>query len=457
MKKDSEKNIEKKGMSRRKFIKNGTCAGLAIAGASTVLGEKSLIDSKKAFAMPIKEHDSMPFDIPANLERPSCKLNPMIRAMPPLNQRPENFQVAEDWMNFLTKSYVSYDGCCPDQPGFTRIDGAAYRAAFSVDQYKDGGNGAAYSRVGAFEWNPPVDPITESQWGSHIRNVNNVEVVDPKVASNAIKVLAKKFGGMSCGIAPYNEQFTYTDNYTLATESFAPNKFDFTPLHTIVVTFEYDYESVLCAPSFLGSFSTGIAEGQMGWIAFSLSIFLKDLGYNAIPIGHDTTINIASAIEAGLGELGRNGLLITPEAGPRVRFCSIITDMPLVNDKPITFGVHEFCEKCNKCAEACPGAAISFGEPTVDGPCEYSSYNGIKRWYINGEKCVAAEGSDNVRSCCAACVVACPYTKPRNWHHDLIRTLTGYPIITPLMKPMDDIFGYGKTYNQKACEKFWEL
>jgi len=60
--------------------------------------------------------------------------------------------------------------------------------------------------------------------------------------------------------------------------------------------------------------------------------------------------------------LGRNGLLITPQYGPRVRISKVLTDLPLVPDEPIEFGVTEYCEKCKRCAKYCPGQAILRGK-----------------------------------------------------------------------------------------------
>ena len=70
-----------------------------------------------------------------------------------------------------------------------------------------------------------------------------------------------------------------------------------------------------------------------------LAEFIRILGYKAIPMGNDTSLSIPLAIDAGLGELGRHGLLITPEYGPCVRLCKVFTDLPLEPDKPIQFGV----------------------------------------------------------------------------------------------------------------------
>ncbi len=70
-------------------------------------------------------------------------------------------------------------------------------------------------------------------------------------------------------------------------------------------------------------------------------------------MGNDTALSIPQAVDAGLGELGRNGLLITPDRGPCVRICKVFADMPLAPDRPVRFGVSEFCRSCARCADAC--------------------------------------------------------------------------------------------------------
>jgi len=65
------------------------------------------------------------------------------------------------------------------------------------------------------------------------------------------------------------------------------------------------------------------------------------LGYTAIPAGHDAASSILLAIDGGLGQLGRSGLLVTPEYGARVRIAKVRTDMPLIPDKPIDFALTE--------------------------------------------------------------------------------------------------------------------
>ncbi len=62
-----------------------------------------------------------------------------------------------------------------------------------------------------------------------------------------------------------------------------------------------------------------------------------------------------AARTCGLGEPGISGKIINREYGPFMRYCFIITDMPLETDEALTESI---CDKCGACAAACPGNAI---------------------------------------------------------------------------------------------------
>jgi len=65
------------------------------------------------------------------------------------------------------------------------------------------------------------------------------------------------------------------------------------------------------------------------------------------------------AVSANLGEIGRPGLLISPEFGPRQRLSMIATEAtPLPRVEHKDFGIEEYCKKCAACAKACLGNAI---------------------------------------------------------------------------------------------------
>ena len=57
----------------------------------------------------------------------------------------------------------------------------------------------------------------------------------------------------------------------------------------------------------------------------------------------------------GLGAAGMSGHLIAPKLGPFLRMAFIITDAPLECDAPFA---GTLCDRCGKCAAACPGRAV---------------------------------------------------------------------------------------------------
>jgi len=72
-----------------------------------------------------------------------------------------------------------------------------------------------------------------------------------------------------------------------------------------------------------------------------------------------------AAVSCGLGEIGKNNLLLTPEFGPHQRLCAILTDAKLEPDPRQEFNL---CKGCNKCADACPSGALTKDGYDVD-PC----------------------------------------------------------------------------------------
>ncbi len=158
------------------------------------------------------------------------------------------------------------------------------------------------------------------------------------------------------------------------------------------------------------SVATNIGYSRMGITDVALAEAIRTLGYHAIPCKNGTGLSIPMAIDAGLGQLGRNGLLITPDFGACVRIGKVLTDMPLIPDFPIDFGVTELCNTCMRCAKTCEVEAISFGDPTPDPPVETGNPGALK-WYVNGKKCLNY-WIDSGASC-TACQAVCPFTQPR--------------------------------------------
>ena len=180
----------------------------------------------------------------------------------------------------------------------------------------------------------------------------------------------------------------------------------------IVMAIEMNPEAIATAPAQPAAAAAANAYSRM---AFSLSCvgeFIRNLGYRAIQCGNDTALSIPLAIDAGLGALGRLGLLITPEYGPRVRICKVFTDLPLESDQSnneFINKVNETCKNCFKCAEECENQAITTDkEPTFSGE-SISNNTGVKKYYVSVEKCFEfwVENSSD----CGRCIAACPFSK----------------------------------------------
>ena len=99
-----------------------------------------------------------------------------------------------------------------------------------------------------------------------------------------------------------------------------------------------------------------------GWEAVPIFPNPAELGPQGVAVAEDRPApNVYpdfdyAAVAAGLGEIGFNGIFLSPSLGSRQRFHMIITDLAL-DPTPILEG--SVCDRCGKCAKACPLGAIS--------------------------------------------------------------------------------------------------
>jgi reductive dehalogenase len=179
------------------------------------------------------------------------------------------------------------------------------------------------------------------------------------------------------------------------------------------------------------------------FISTQVAAFIANLGYSASAnhLRHYEAILPPLAVDAGLGEIGRLGYLMTKELGPRIRLSAVTTDLPLVPDKPIDIGAEDFCRICKKCAHCCPSQSI----PLDDDPREF---NGSLRWKLNDETCFDYWGK--IGTDCNVCMKVCPWSHARTFPHKLIvAIITRNRLSRRLFNLMDDIF-YGKKPKPKA-------
>ncbi len=199
---------------------------------------------------------------------------------------------------------------------------------------------------------------------------------------------------------------------------------------------------------------SGYENRQMAWER--VVNFIKGLGYKAEMMVGMMAPTIPFALMAGLGEMGRTNRLISPIYGGAIRLETIVTDLPLALDKPIDFGLQEFCKHCKKCAKACPANAISFDdEPGWEPPGPYS-IKGKKVWYDRCDRCFQWSTANGYF--CGACMGACTWTKDnKTYLHDLAKmTAAKFPQHGKILALMDDLFGYGLLPKEKQGN-WWKL
>ena len=212
----------------------------------------------------------------------------------------------------------------------------------------------------------------------------------PAQAAKVIKRVAKLFGASMVGITNFDQRWQYKSRFSDIEGKDQPAEISTeTGLdHVIVLAIPMDYELMKTVPSALGSAATGMGYSNDTTLLIALSQYIRGLGYEAFGSLNDTALSIPYAIKAGLGQFGRNGLLITKDFGPRVRLGRIYTNMPLAHDKAINFGVQKFCEICKRCAKTCPSKSIPMGEPSST-PLSISNLKGVRKWTVDVEKCFA--------------------------------------------------------------------
>jgi len=236
--------------------------------------------------------------------------------------------------------------------------------------------------------------------------------LDPEEMTDIIKKLAIDLGAVEVGVTALNPMWVYSH------VGRGPEKWgqpiDKIHKYAIAFTVEMDYRYVEDAPGLPITEESASSYLFAANISIALASYIRSFGWpaRAHMAGSNYQIMLPPvAHDAGLGELGRMGYLISPELGARVRLGAVTTDLPLVTDEPITFGVQDFCEKCLKCAENCPSGAIPKGPKT--------DVRGVMKWPLNIEKCLhywRLVGTD-----CGLCMKVCPFSHPGALVHDLAR------------------------------------
>jgi reductive dehalogenase len=220
--------------------------------------------------------------------------------------------------------------------------------------------------------------------------------------------------------------------------------------YAIVVLVDQGYDTLSAASGDDWISNSQSFRGYM-WgsnIACTVADYIRELGRPAQAHTNfeSDVLHLPLVLQAGLGELSRIGeVVLNPFLGPRFKSSVITTDLAMATDKPIDFGLQDFCSKCMKCANECPCNAIPFGDKVM--------FNGYEMWKPDVAKCTSYRVTNHKGGGCGRCIKMCPFNKEGILAHRAALWLAiKVPALRGLLARMDDWFGYGV---RNQVKKWW--
>jgi epoxyqueuosine reductase QueG len=183
----------------------------------------------------------------------------------------------------------------------------------------------------------------------------------------------------------------------------------------VTIVYAMDHDAISTAPEPRSGIEVTRAYYVLGEITVKLAAYIRSLGYKAyahhprsIESEIGSVLHKPIAKKAGIGEIGRNTLLLTPEFGPRVRLATVTTELEVVPTRPMSIGLAEYCLKCHRCQNKCPVGAIP--EDKIEAsPTGNPDHGTIKLWRLDFKKCltmfIKTDG-------CAVCIKECTFNQP---------------------------------------------
>jgi len=245
-------------------------------------------------------------------------------------------------------------------------------------------------------------------------NPERTEVKDPAHMAGYIKEVARFLGADLVGVCELNQAYVYSRHGLRIdyAKGLGGKEIELPHKYAISVAVEMNYDRLRYEPGRIGNAEVGLGYLNVGKVAVALAAFIRELGWPARAhfFINEWVMHVPLAEAAGLGELARNSILVTPEFGPRHRLATITTDLPLAIDSPIDIGVVKTCNVCKKCAVNCPSQAIPHGEK--------QEINGVLKWDVNQERCIRMWVANPDRwNDCARCISVCPWNQKNTWYH----------------------------------------
>jgi epoxyqueuosine reductase len=194
--------------------------------------------------------------------------------------------------------------------------------------------------------------------------------------------------------------------YTPVQENFIFKGMSVYGKNAIVLGMELKWDAIKTAPGYQCGMEAFRVYKALGDVVLPMTDWLKERGYKAEahhPFGGKLLYPV-HAVVAGLGVVGRLGLILTPEFGPRQRFGMITTDadLPATKSTRNLEKVIHACDKCSACIQNCPAA--------LPNPTERVPGSGVIT-RIDRDAC---EGQLVNNNYCSKCLKACPPGRPKS-------------------------------------------
>jgi ferredoxin len=337
----------------------------------------------------VKKLDPYPMEILKRVDRPTTRV--MEDAIQRVDERESGFNRAlrGDWGPQLSKERHRFVAKHP-------LSGALVNMQFTLSELVDG-VAAATEAPGS------GDPVKMAR---HIKEA-------------AYFLRADQVG--ICELPPYAV-------YSHGMESGEPVELNHKYAIAILIDQDFKTADASVGNDWISNSMSFLAYSTSGFIACILADYIRRLGYPA-RAHHARNYHVVLPpilLWAGLGDLG-----------PRFKAAVVTTDLPLALDKPIDFGIQDFCSKCKQCARYCPSGAIPFGGKEI--------YNGYEKWPNDMEKCTKQRVGNKQGSGCGVCVCVCPWNKPYTPFHRFVQWfMRNIPVARNFAVWGDALFGYDK-------------
>lgn len=209
---------------------------------------------------------------------------------------------------------------------------------------------------------------------------------EPTELRNRLQAEARRLGLSAIGVTAHDQKYTFEEYRGRAVGD-----------RVVIGVLEQNYPSTQRVPSLTSERAALNTYAQLEDRMSGLADWLRAQGYAARAEGYiGESLYIAYAVQAGLGQLGLNGQLLTPHAGSRCRLHVLTTDAPLELDQPVDYGIEGVCDECQICVRRCPVGAI---------PKTRSEHRGVMKAKLNTKRCLPLMAQT---AGCSICMKVCP-------------------------------------------------